>query len=41
MTIEKFHFQVRRVEFLGRANSPEGISPQARKIHNLLEKRQI
>ena len=32
LTIEKYHFEVRKVEFLGRTISPEGISPQARKI---------
>ena len=31
LTIEKYHFGVRQVEFLGRTISPEGISPQARK----------
>ena len=34
LTIEKCHFGVRQVEFLGRTISPEGISPQARKIQN-------
>ena len=29
LKIEKCHFGVRQVEFLGRTNSPEGISPQA------------
>ena len=38
LTIEKCHFGVRQVEFLGRTISPEGISPQARKIQNLLAK---
>ena len=38
LTIEKCHFGVRQVEFLGRTVSPEGISPQARKIQNFLEK---
>ena len=38
LTIEKFHFGVRQVEFLGRTISPEGISPQARKIQNFLGK---
>ena len=38
LTIEKFHFGVRQVEFLGRTISPEGISPQARKIQNFLDK---
>ena len=38
LTIEKFLFGVRQVDFLGRTISPEGISPQARKIHKLLEK---
>ena len=33
LTIEKCHFGVRQVEFLGRVISPEGISPLARKIH--------
>ena len=37
-TIEKCHFGVRQVEFLGRTISPEGISPQARKIQNFLDK---
>ena len=38
LTIEKGHFGVRQVEFLGRTISPEGISPQARKIQNFLAK---
>ena len=38
LTIEKCHFWVRQVEFLGRTISPEGISPQARKIQNFLAK---
>ena len=32
VTFEKCHFGVRQVELLGRTNSPEGISQQARKI---------
>ena len=38
LTNEKYHFGVRQVEFLGRTISPEGISPQARKIQNFLGK---
>ena len=38
LTIEKCLFGVRQVEFLGRTVSPEGISPQARKIQNFLDK---
>ena len=38
LTIEKCHFGVRQVEFLGRTISPEGISPQARKTQNFLDK---
>ena len=38
LTIEKCHFGVRQVEFLGRTNSAERISPQARKIQNFLNK---
>ena len=38
LTIEKCHFGVKQVEFLGRTISPEGISPQARKIQNFLDK---
>ena len=38
LTIEKCHFGVRQVEFLGRTISPEGISPQARKIQIFLDK---
>ena len=38
LTIEKFHFRVRQVEFLGRTISPEGILPQARKTKNFLDK---
>ena len=38
VTVEKCHFGVRQVEILGRTISPEGISPQARKIQNFLDK---
>ena len=38
LTIEKCHFGVRQFEFLGRTILPEGISPQARKIQNFLDK---
>ena len=38
LTFERCHFGVRQVEFLGRTISPEGISPQARKIQNFLDK---
>ena len=38
LTIEKCHFGVRQVEFLRLTISPEGISPQARKIQNFLAK---
>ena len=38
LTIEKCHFGVRQVEFLGRTISPEGISTQARKNQYFLEK---
>ena len=38
LAIEKCHFGVRQVEFLGRSISPEGISPQARKIQKFLAK---
>ena len=38
LTIENCHFGVRQFEFLGRTISPEGISPQARKIQNFLDK---
>ena len=38
LTIEKCPFGVRQVEFLGKTISPEGISPQARKIQNFLDK---
>ena len=38
LTIEKCQFGVTQVEFLGRTFSPEGISPQARKIQNFLDK---
>ena len=38
MTIEKCHFGVRQVEFLGRTISSEGISPQTQKIQNFLNK---
>ena len=38
LTIEKCHFGVKQVEFLGRTISPEGISPQARKIQNFPSK---
>ena len=38
LTIEKCHFGVRQVEFLGRTISPEGIAPQARKFQKFLNK---
>ena len=38
LTIEKFRFGVRQVEFLGRTIWPEKISPQGRIIHNFLDK---
>ena len=38
LTIEKCLFGVRQIEFLGRTILPEGISPQARKIQNFLDK---
>ena len=38
LTIEKCHFGVRQVEFLGRTISSEGVVPQSRKIQNLLNK---
>ena len=38
LTIEKCHFGVRQVEFLGRTISPDGISSQARKIQKFLDK---
>ena len=37
LTIEKFHFGLRQFEFLGRTISPEGITPQTRKIKNFLD----
>ena len=41
LTIETCHFGVRQVEFLGRTISPEGLAPQAPKIHNFLDKRRF
>ena len=38
LTIEKCHFGVRQIEFLGRTIWTEGISPQARKIQNFRDK---
>ena len=38
LTIQNCHFGVRQVEFLRRTISPEGISPQAKKIQNFLDK---
>ena len=38
LTIEKCHFGVRQVGFLGRTTSPEGISPQAGKIQKNRDK---
>ena len=38
LTIEKCHFGVRQVEFLGKTISPERISPQAPKIQNFFNK---
>ena len=38
LTIEKCHFGIRQVQFLGRTISSEGASPQAQKIQNFLNK---
>ena len=38
LTIEKCHFGVRQVEFLGRTISTEGVSPQTLKVQNFLNK---
>ena len=38
LTIEKCHFGVRRVKFLGRTISSEGVLPQSHKIQNFLNK---
>ena len=38
LTFEKCHFGVRQFEFLGRTISPEGISPQAKKLQKLFHK---
>ena len=38
LTIEKCFFGVRQVEFLGKTISSEGVSPQAHKIQNFLNK---
>ena len=38
LTIEKCHFGVRQVEFLGRTISSEGVIPQSHKIQNFLNK---
>ena len=38
LTIEKCHFGVRQVEFLGRTISSEGVLPQSHKIQNFLHK---
>ena len=38
LTIEKWNFGVRQVEFLGRTISQQGFSPQARKLQNFLDK---
>ena len=38
LTIEKYYFGVRQVEFLGRTISSEGVSPQTHKIQKFLNK---
>ena len=38
LTIEKCHFGVKQVEFLGRTISSEGVLPQSHKIQNFLNK---
>ena len=38
LTIEKCHFEVIQLEFLGRTISSDGVSPQFHKIENLLSK---
>ena len=41
LTIEKCHFGVRQVEFLGRTISSEGVLPQSHEIQNFLKKIEI
>ena len=41
LTIEKCHFGVRQLEFLGRTISSEGVSSQSHKIQNFLSKLRI
>ena len=38
LTIEKCHFGVKQVEFLGRTISSEGVSPQSHKVQSFLNK---
>ena len=38
LTIEKCHFGVRQVEFLGRITSSGGVSPEAHRVQNFLNK---
>ena len=38
LTIEKFHFGVRQIEFIGRTIYSEGIWPQSNKVQNFLSK---
>ena len=38
LSMEKCHFGVRQVNFLGRTISPEGIAPQTHKVKNFLSK---
>ena len=38
LMIEKCHFGVRQVEFMGRTISSEGVSPQTQKVQNFLKK---
>ena len=38
LSMEKCHFGVRQVDFLGRTISPEGVAPQTHKIKNFLSK---
>ena len=41
LTIEKFHFGVGQVEFLGKTFSSEGVLPQSQKIQNFLNKKRF
>ena len=41
LTMHKFHFGAKEIDFLGRTITPQGVKPQEQNVQNFLEKKQV